>query len=1481
MPLYESPYKPVSSFGTFESPYKNVYGTEKKPDINEFETLKQFAEDLGYEKKEGRSTFQKVSRLLNKDIAFLSGAVYGALDPRVSIGAGIQTGLDKNWGFADVVRNLGYNPTSRGGKIALGTGGFIADVLFSPLTYLTFGSATVAKIGGRAVTKKGLKFAQQATKESVESLSEKMIKEGIDEVEVHKITEVMAKKNVENLFKGAFTVEGGIKKLSTKQFDHLLNQGMSRGTLEDIAQLGPSLINKGGIRWMGHTLVTSKTLAKTPFGKAAIALGETKTVQALRDDFGELFRYGFKQSSRLMSSLDKGNILAKRTTHEVMEFGAKALSKSKDSKVSEFLDGTFQSRVKVVELSKKLEQEHFDELKKIYPKVKWGDKQKVISTFEKVKDSANKRTKKIQENIIKLGKNLESDDTKAIQATIKELRKELVKTKPLAKQLLPEVSTKEYEDAMDLAIGMKKETLTKTLDSLEKRIAKGVPEVAEEVVEKGVKVTKKGLDKVENIALLKRELDTIAESIVKGQKAVEGVLGARREAKKIMRDVKIDWKGDKQLEDLEELFFGGDNSIMAQTAKIAGVSEADTFDYYFSAVFMNQAKIKKFGNPSMSAGRADYMKEFGGSEAALEAMKKDPKGAILRSILAPRLNKIRHDTLKATLKSVGKPLDAFKDKALAKKYGYQKFDKEIPGLGKIEGWVPTEVMKNMEEFLMPRKSVINSLAKDIGFDYATGMFKSYVTTLFPGFYFRNMISNQFLLMNKIGLNYFNPEMQKSSMDIWLGASFPKQFGKNLDRVITTKTGVKKRLGDIVEDIKKESDIFDMGAWSNIEMFTEGVRKTGSFWGEKANPFSRHFAPFEGGKKFGTIIENQAKMTGIMSGILEGKTIKESIKIAEDAIFNYSHLTTFEKDIMRRVIPFYCVPDDTEILTKDGWKVRSQLSIGEIVLTYNVNKDINEWQPVKEIAVFDFDDKLVTMENKRGMKFRFTKDHRFPIETIKTTTKGKEYGGERKIIRAYDFNTTHKIPLAKQTDIPETTILNEKDAALLGWLVTDGYHRWRGKHFESMVYQSPKKYADEVRFEFADYISSESVHPDTGVICFRLKVKAMSNILKYFKSKDDMPSIVTRLDRDSLYAMSSAMMMAEGSECPYGGPSFSQKKGPVLDSFQIICQLLGIPFNFGKEREGCCAGTMRLTKHIYVKDTTIGEESYTGKIWCPKTENSTWVMRQNGQVIITGNTFARKNMEFQIKMLSQYPGRSAAQLKFIKGFGVSVGEPITGEDEAGLPSWMVDSLGIKAGTNQYGQSRFLTGLGLPIEEFIARFSGDKGFVWNTVSSTLQQINPLIKIPAERGIGVDFFRGRPITDLDNAGDWAALMDHMPDAVSKELKEFTSFQTKTSPIYVEGKKVGEKDVHSANPFFLHWLRNIPTSRLSATAGYLSDEEQTAFDKLLRVFTGVRGWSIDQERQKFYNELAEKEEIINYLDKMGVAGKKDIIYIRDNYKK
>lgn len=370
--------------------------------------------------------------------------------------------------------------------------------------------------------------------------------------------------------------------------------------------------------------------------------------------------------------------------------------------------------------------------------------------------------------------------------------------------------------------------------------------------------------------------------------------------------------------------------------------------------------------------------------------------------------------------------------------------------------------------------------------------------------------------------------------------------------------------------------------------------------------------------------------------------EKAAKLARELLGDYGNISKSGEYIRKRLCPFYCVPEETEILTKDGWKTHQELSGDEVVLTYNLTSRETEWQGIQGCAVFNFDDELITLSNKHGFKFQFTKEHRVPVL--------EQYKNQQKVVLAKDLKSHHKIPIVAPHKFDDESILSEKDAGLLGWIVTDGYFRWRGNGFESMIYQSPKKCADAIRHEYGEYISSESIHPDTGVICFRLKAAMVTNIKQLLKSKADMPKIVTRLDHKACNAMYNAMLDAEGT-IANGFIAFTQNNGPVLDAFQILCYRLGMAGNVRPKKAG---GKNPEHSAIYVKrrdrvsihkwQRTL--EPYSGKVWCPQTPNGTWIMRQNGKVMITGNSWIEINAPRYVYMMrnTKYENRDVDSIK---------------------------------------------------------------------------------------------------------------------------------------------------------------------------------------------------------------------------------------------
>ena len=261
------------------------------------------------------------------------------------------------------------------------------------------------------------------------------------------------------------------------------------------------------------------------------------------------------------------------------------------------------------------------------------------------------------------------------------------------------------------------------------------------------------------------------------------------------------------------------------------------------------------------------------------------------------------------------------------------------------------------------------------------------------------------------------------------------------------------------------------------------------------------------------------------------------------------------------------------------------------------------------------------------------------------------------------------------------------------------------------------------------------------------------------------------------------------------------------------------------------------------------------------------------------TWTRKNFELQLKTLATTPGRTAAQFKFLNGVNESLGEPMNGDEQAGIPPWLHDNFGIKTNSFNNGSSSIMTGIGHPLEEFFGRFSGEEGFLWNSMKNTLVMANPIIKVPLEVSTGVDIFRGKPIAELTDASQLASMIKVMGPTVGGQFSELINYQEVVVPQYINGVQVGEKVKYYADPNALHFFRNLPTARLASTVQYATEQTTapTTAQGRLRVATGLNVTKIDYETQKYFDELKEKEDMVLFLDQLDILGTKEILYLKN----
>ena len=331
--------------------------------------------------------------------------------------------------------------------------------------------------------------------------------------------------------------------------------------------------------------------------------------------------------------------------------------------------------------------------------------------------------------------------------------------------------------------------------------------------------------------------------------------------------------------------------------------------------------------------------------------------------------------------------------------------------------------------------------------------------------------------------------------------------------------------------------------------------------------------------------------------------------------------------------YSCFPvDNTEILSKSGWKKYSDLEVGELVMTYNTSKKVNEYKPIEHIHFFE-NQQIVNMHNNHW-QFESTADHRWYgswrrgtkdlgkhyVDTFKTTS---EINSEFNILNAAKFNGGD-------------WKITEDESAFLGWLLSDGYLKWsdksdvtsssfgKKKGVKASIAQSKKKYYSEVKalLDGMNIPYRESVN-NSGVNVFDIRPKYIRGFFDRLgiprQNKHDIvwERFIQRMPLSCLESFIDAFYKADGtSAITAKSLVIGQNRGNILEAVKLAAFLAG--YKVSRGTKGFCTD-VRLSKRA----TTTGQrilKEHTRKadVFCITTENSTFIARQNGVMTITGN-----------------------------------------------------------------------------------------------------------------------------------------------------------------------------------------------------------------------------------------------------------------------
>lgn len=356
-------------------------------------------------------------------------------------------------------------------------------------------------------------------------------------------------------------------------------------------------------------------------------------------------------------------------------------------------------------------------------------------------------------------------------------------------------------------------------------------------------------------------------------------------------------------------------------------------------------------------------------------------------------------------------------------------------------------------------------------------------------------------------------------------------------------------------------------------------------------------------------------------------------------------------------PAYCADATTEILTESGWKLHTDLRVGERVMTLNHETGNSEWQPAKAVARFYVEDEEMISIEGRGHSSLTTQDHRWPV------LRRRPEGLHRDWTTSGEIHSNHRLVTAAECDdIPLIPTFEDSFVEAVAWFYTEGSVTKRGKSQQVTLYQSQSanpQYVDRIRSVLTERhgpATTERMSTGSGALAppkwreyhradravqFWLNTAASSELLEVAPEKVVSLDFILALTRNQLEIFIETSIIADGFE-----KQLVQKDHRRLDAFELACILTGRSVKNAITKAGGRCVNLHERRHTAIqpaghqmgptgKNMHPTRQSYSGIVWCPNTRNGTWLARRNGTVYYTGNTWlADCSMQASIDILEE-------------------------------------------------------------------------------------------------------------------------------------------------------------------------------------------------------------------------------------------------------
>lgn len=326
----------------------------------------------------------------------------------------------------------------------------------------------------------------------------------------------------------------------------------------------------------------------------------------------------------------------------------------------------------------------------------------------------------------------------------------------------------------------------------------------------------------------------------------------------------------------------------------------------------------------------------------------------------------------------------------------------------------------------------------------------------------------------------------------------------------------------------------------------------------------------------------------------------------------------------------CYDENTEVLTKEGWKFWENVTNEDYLLAVDINSNTSWFEKPSHLIKYEVDEKLLYVHNP-NVDFAVTLNHRVIAGLRKSKIKDKIGYHPYAFIYAKDLlNKTYRVP--KTTNIKSDGIgLPKSFFKLAGFFVGDGCkidrHKQRIRFHLRLERKINYLYSLGYKVDKLKYDAYSIHEPEIALL--------LSEFF-YNKNGKTIPSWMLDCSTEEFECFMEGLKNSDGTHWKQNPLCFDYDSTSinVLNNLQALIHIHGLCGNIvsnGKNQNPNSQQCYRITIHECKKSTLVQKMNqnfkrgakqelidYSGMVYCATVSTGALMVRRNNKVVISGN-----------------------------------------------------------------------------------------------------------------------------------------------------------------------------------------------------------------------------------------------------------------------